>query len=38
MKYSDNYSEIFSSARYELRDSLLHDYHDIRECNKDLSI
>ena len=34
MKYSDNYSEIFSSTRYELRDRLLHDYHHIRECNK----
>lgn len=35
MKYSYNYSEVFSSARYELRDKLLHDYQHIRECNKE---
>lgn len=34
MKYSNNYNEIFSLARYEIRRSLQHDYCHIRDCNK----
>ena len=34
MKYSDNYSEVFSSTRYKLRHILLEYYEHIRDCNK----
>lgn len=34
MKYSDNYSEIFSLTRSAIRSMLQHDYCHIRDCNK----
>lgn len=35
MKYSDNYKDIFSAARYAIKSTLLHQYNHIRECNKE---
>ena len=34
MKYSDNYSEVFSLTRSAIRSMLQHDYCHIRDCNK----
>lgn len=35
MKYSDNYSEVFSLTRSAIRSMLQHDYCHIRDCNKE---